>query len=186
MIRKLPGSSSPRCWSIRRRTSFSSSSAATPRRRRSSPRRTSTPAATSTTRRSALNNYLEQKGLTASAGDLVSRIDTLTDVLKRSDASLQKLQQAFATQPGPNASAAERKAHWAQTAAAAADAALLVRDEPELNAYLNALLLQDPQSAANPIEQYRLVYVAAANIARDLQNQVDTLATTNGGYVQTG
>src|SRR5205823_9075997 len=51
--------------------------------------------------RSALNNYLEQKGLTASAGDLVSRIDTLTDVLKRSDASLQKLQQAFATQPGP-------------------------------------------------------------------------------------
>jgi hypothetical protein len=136
--------------------------------------------------RSALNKYLEQKGLTSSAGDLVSRIDTLSDVLQRSDESLQKLQQAFATQPGPNASAAERKQHWAQTAAAAADAALLVRDEPELNSYLNALLVQNPQAAMNPIEQYRLVYVAAANIARDLQTQVDNLATTSGVYVQMG
>jgi len=33
--------------------------------------------------RAALNNYLEQKGLTGSASDLVARIDTLTAVLQR-------------------------------------------------------------------------------------------------------
>ena len=136
--------------------------------------------------RSALNKYLEQKGLTGSASPLVARIDTLTAVLKRGDESLLQLQQTFATQPAANATAAERKAHWAQTAAAAADAALLIRNEPDLNRYLNALLVQDPQAAANPIEQYRLVYVAAANIARDLQTEVDTAATTGGVYVQLG
>jgi len=136
--------------------------------------------------RTVLNNYLEQKGLTGSASSLVARIDTLSEVLKRSDASLQKLQQAFATQPGQNASVEERKQHWAETAEAAADAALLVRGEPELNSYLNALLVQNPEAAANPIEQYRLVYVAAANIARDLQTEVDNVATTSGVYVQMG
>jgi hypothetical protein len=136
--------------------------------------------------RTALNKYFEQKGLTGSASDLVARIDTLSAVLKRSDASLQQLQKAFATAPGPNAPAQDRKANWAKTAAAAADAALLVRDEPELNSYLNALLVQDPQAAANPMEQYRLIYVAAANIARDLQTQLDNEVTTNGVYVQMG
>ena len=50
--------------------------------------------------RAALNNYLEQKGLTGSASDLVARIDTLTAVLQREDASLQQLQKAFANAPG--------------------------------------------------------------------------------------
>src|SRR5262249_29339545 len=136
--------------------------------------------------RNQLNKYLEQKGLTGSASDLVARIDALSEVLRREDASLQKLQQVFATDPGPSASLKERKAHWEQTAAAAADAALLVNNVPELNSYLNALLVQNPQQAMNPIEQYRLVYVAAANIARDLQTQVDNVATTNGVYVQLG
>ena len=136
--------------------------------------------------RTALNKYFEQKGLTGGASDLVARIDTLSAVLKRSDASLQQLQKAFATAPGPNAPAQDRKANWAKTAAAAADAALLVRDEPELNSYLNALLVQDPQAAANPMEQYRLIYVAAANIARDLQTQLENQVTTNGVYVQMG
>ena len=136
--------------------------------------------------RTALNKYFEQKGMTGSASAIVSRIDTLTEVLKRSDASLLQLQKAFATAPGPNASPQERKSHWAQTAAGAADAALLVRDEPELNSYLNALLVQDPQAAANPIEQYRLIYVAAANIAKDLQAQLDNQVNTNGVYVQMG
>lgn len=136
--------------------------------------------------RAALNDYIEKKGLTGSASGLVARIDTLSAVLQRGDTSLQQLQKAFATDPGPNAPPAERKSHWSQTAAAAADAAMLVRDEPQLNSYLNALLLADQQAAMNPVEQYRLVYVAAANIARDLQTQFDNAATTSGVYVQMG